>query len=596
MLTITWSFVPDGLSIPGGNVSGEATAPSVLFSRMDSLFGGNRTLWISEFQNCFDRWGALSGVSYTRVKDVANDDWDDGAAWGSNGSANRGMCRISMHALDGVNGVLAYCQFPTNGDMVIDSSENRAQSGGSYLFLRNVVMHEHGHALGFQHVCPANGTKLMEPFIDTDYDGPQQDDMRAVEFNYGDPYEPNNSAGSAYDLGTLNPGSTTNLGVVPTPSVTNGATLCISTSTDSDYFKITLADPKLADITATPVGSNYAMYAQDANCNTTAVNDNSLTAADLIVTVFASTGTTFLRTQNTTVAGAAETISGLMLPSGISYVRVTGANVLEAQLYRLTIAIRTTSLAPTASDGAFTDHVHVSWPAVPDATSYQVYRNINNATFGGTTAGTITPPTTTFDDVNAAPGQLYYYLVRVIEPGNTGYRFMTDVGDSGYIEIPPHADAGPDQTVVDTDNNGSEPVTLDGSASFHDGEGSIILYSWAEGATSLGDFSDPTTVVTLPLGQHTITLTVTDTVGFHATDTVGINVVPPGSGGHCGSADFNCDGDTGTDADIEAFFSCISGNCPADPCQSSADFNGDGDLGTDADIEAFFRVLGGGTC
>ncbi len=32
-----------------------------------------------------------------------------------------------------------------------------------------------------------------------------------------------------------------------------------------------------------------------------------------------------------------------------------------------------------------------------------------------------------------------------------------------------------------------------------------------------------------------------------------------------------------------------------EPC-GSADFNGDGDLGTDADIEAFFRVLAGGSC
>jgi hypothetical protein len=64
----------------------------------------------------------------------------------------------------------------------------------------------------------------------------------------------------------------------------------------------------------------------------------------------------------------------------------------------------------------------------------------------------------------------------------------------------------------------------------------------------------------------------------------------------CGSADFNCDGDVGTDADIAAFFSCLAGTCPPLPCTSTADFNGDGDLGTDADIEAFFRVLGGGTC
>jgi probable HAF family extracellular repeat protein len=60
------------------------------------------------------------------------------------------------------------------------------------------------------------------------------------------------------------------------------------------------------------------------------------------------------------------------------------------------------------------------------------------------------------------------------------------------------------------------------------------------------------------------------------------------------SADFNHDGDTGTDADIEAFFACLAGNCCA-AC-GSADFNGDGDVGTDADIEAFFRVLGGGGC
>jgi glucose/arabinose dehydrogenase len=64
----------------------------------------------------------------------------------------------------------------------------------------------------------------------------------------------------------------------------------------------------------------------------------------------------------------------------------------------------------------------------------------------------------------------------------------------------------------------------------------------------------------------------------------------------CGSADFNCDGDVGTDSDIEAFFSCLAGDCPAVPCYNSADFNGDGDVGTDSDIEAFFRVLGGGAC
>jgi hypothetical protein len=60
------------------------------------------------------------------------------------------------------------------------------------------------------------------------------------------------------------------------------------------------------------------------------------------------------------------------------------------------------------------------------------------------------------------------------------------------------------------------------------------------------------------------------------------------------TADFNGDGDIGTDSDIDAFFQCLSGNCCA-TC-ATADFNGDGDIGTDADIDAFFRVLAGGDC
>jgi hypothetical protein len=62
----------------------------------------------------------------------------------------------------------------------------------------------------------------------------------------------------------------------------------------------------------------------------------------------------------------------------------------------------------------------------------------------------------------------------------------------------------------------------------------------------------------------------------------------------CGTADFNNDGDSATDLDIEDFFRCISGDCCSD-C-GSADFNADGDVATDADIEAFFRVLAGGSC
>jgi len=70
---------------------------------------------------------------------------------------------------------------------------------------------------------------------------------------------------------------------------------------------------------------------------------------------------------------------------------------------------------------------------------------------------------------------------------------------------------------------------------------------------------------------------------------------PGGCGGGCDTADYNNDGDTGTDLDIEAFFACLGGDCCA-TCPENADFNRDGDTGTDLDIEAFFRVLGGQPC
>ncbi|GEM_PF-2894195 len=64
----------------------------------------------------------------------------------------------------------------------------------------------------------------------------------------------------------------------------------------------------------------------------------------------------------------------------------------------------------------------------------------------------------------------------------------------------------------------------------------------------------------------------------------------------CGTADFDGDGDVGTDADIEAFFTCLAGFCCPTCWHLGADFDGDGDVGTDADIESFFRVLAGGLC
>jgi hypothetical protein len=592
---LTWSFVPDGLSIPSG--IGEPTANSILFSRMDSLFAsqGGRAAWVAQFEASFNRWSELTGLTYTRVRNVANSDWDDGAAWGTAGGTNRGDVRISMKNIDNASNILAYNAFPQNGDMVLDSSESWASGGNNFRFLRNVIMHEHGHGLGFNHVCPGNGTKLMEPLLATGFDGPQHDDMRAGQRNYGDKFEPDNSPGAATQLGVLAPGSSLTLGNMNFPTIANAALLSIDATSEVDWFAVQLDDPRLLDITLTPFGQTYRNGPQNANGScSTGVDEFSLSAADLVVQVYKSNGNSLLRTQDATGAGSAEAISGVMCANGISYIKVSAAGTVSGtQFYKLQVNVRSTSLAPSASDGTFGDRVRVTWATIPDATSYQVYRNLNDAQFGGTTLATINAPTTTFDDMTAVPGQEYYYFVRVLQPDDTGYRFTSNSGNPGRANAAPVADAGPDQVVVDSDSSGAENVLLDASGS-NDSDGSIIVYRWMEGATLLSQSGSPTATVSLPVGIHTITLTVVDNGSLDDTDEVVVTVVPPTGG--CGTADFDGDGDTGTDADIEAFFACLAGSCCPTCFTGGADFNGDGDTGTDADIEAFFRVLAGGPC
>jgi outer membrane autotransporter protein len=86
----------------------------------------------------------------------------------------------------------------------------------------------------------------------------------------------------------------------------------------------------------------------------------------------------------------------------------------------------------------------------------------------------------------------------------------------------PTANAGPDQTLSDTDLETGENVVLDGRAST-DSDGTITTYVWRNAAgTQIATGANPT--VRLPDGSQVITLTVTDDLGIAATDTVTINV------------------------------------------------------------------------
>ncbi len=164
------------------------------------------------------------------------------------------------------------------------------------------------------------------------------------------------------------------------------------------------------------------------------------------------------------------------------------------------------------------------------------------------------------------------------------------------VNQPPVANAGPDQTVTDTDGDGFAMVTLDGSASF-DPDGTITSYQWREGFINLtGSLPQPTAVVSLGVGTRTITLRVRDNSNTIAQDNVVITVLPqPG----CNDIDFNNDGLFPDDSDLIDFLVVLAGGaCSTDPTPGcdTIDFNNDGLFPDDADLLAFLNVLAGQPC
>jgi serralysin len=372
-LDLSWSFVPDNLNIPAG-FAGDPSGPSSLFSRLDSQFSsqGGRATWIDRMQKCFDRWEQLSGVDFTRVH-AAGVDWDDGAAWGTDGNdTTRGDIRLSMRNIDNLNGILAYTFFPASGDMVIDRSEAwGANNGALHRFLRNTVTHELGHALGILHVCSGNSAQLMEPLLDLSFDGPQQDDVRAVQRNNGDPYENNNTFGAAVALSLTN-GVPFTLGNAVAPPVgsndPNVTDLSLDANAEADWFKFTTANTGTAlDVTVTPFGSTYDDSPQNQNGScSSGVTTNAKNQADLAVQVIGTNGSTVIATGSAAGPGQNEVLTDVpLLGPGTYFVRVyESAAQSQTQLYKLTLRVDPSSGCPD-TDGDGVDDCNDGCPLDP---------------------------------------------------------------------------------------------------------------------------------------------------------------------------------------------------------------------------------------
>lgn len=324
--TLTYSFVPDGTFVP--NLFG-FSGNSDLFAFLDGIYGNTAT-WQAVYAQVFARWDELSGVTYVLEPN------DDGVQLDTNTGivGVRGDLRMAGIFIDGNGGpqgsILAYNNFPNDGDMVIDTGDSfYSNLSGQSLGLRNVIAHEHGHGSGQLHVCPVNQTKLMEPFISFAFDGPQIDDIQNIQRHYGDDLEHNDTSATASPLGALGDGTIT---VTDISSDDNG---------DVDYYSFsTIAPDRGVTATMRPIGSTYLNGPQngDGSCSPGS-NFNSLIANNLGIEVLDSDGTTVLASATTNGAGINE-IAIAALPAVDTYfIRVLPGTSNTIQLYELDVTI-----------------------------------------------------------------------------------------------------------------------------------------------------------------------------------------------------------------------------------------------------------------
>lgn len=259
--TITYSFVPDGTPITITGTPG--TEGSTLFANFDASFPGGRAAWKAKFAEALNRWGQIINVTYVEVA-------DDGASFPASPGVLglRGDVRIAMRTLG--DAPLAVNFFPQfGGDMVMDSLDmaDFVDATNNFRSLQNVLAHEHGHGLGLNHVVPSDGTKLMEPFLNTGFDGPQEDDIRGACFIYGDTLEANDTLQTnKFVGGTLNLPASVGVQVLAIEE------LALERAGASDFYGFTAFAGTPIAISVEPVGTTYPFASQSNPNNVTNID------------------------------------------------------------------------------------------------------------------------------------------------------------------------------------------------------------------------------------------------------------------------------------------------------------------------------------
>lgn len=347
--TLTWSFPADG-TVTDDIEPENPDSPNVLRNFLDTQFGnggGGSDLttrpWFSIFDDSFKRLEALSGLTFSYLAA------DDGVAMRQNNAGilnTRADMRIMGKHVDGQSGssTLAYNFFPVEGgDMIIDTDDINyfTDASNNRRPFKNVLMHETGHGLGLLHSESTTDNFLMAATANDVYDGPQLDDILALQRHYGDVHEKagGNVFGSAHSFGTVSPGQSASIGTLGDATLVTlpqSDFVSIDDETDVDFYKFNVTAIGTFSITLTPRGKTY----NTSVTSTTQGSFNSKNQNDLTLTLLGADGTTVLQTRNVGGLGVAETITDFAVGApGTFFVKVSGATADKVQLYGLSIDV-----------------------------------------------------------------------------------------------------------------------------------------------------------------------------------------------------------------------------------------------------------------
>jgi hypothetical protein len=295
---VSVSFMPDGTLI-------SSSYPSNLFAVYNAAYP--QATWQREVARALQSWADVSNLNFHFVADDGSPQGTPGLA---QGDTRFGDIRIGGYSMG--SGILGLGWNPgsttTAGDVELSTTSTFAI--GSIPDLASVVMHEVGHAIGFNHSLASPA--VMEGGLWGTYPGPYADDIAGVQAMYGarkpDAYD---AAASNDTLATATALTLSYGGVAINADIT--------TMADVDYYKLTA-----------PAGTDGTL--------TVSVDARNLSLFDPKVSVYNSSGT-LLATASASTYGDVATVNLTGLVAGQTYyLEASGAttDVFGMGAYKLT--------------------------------------------------------------------------------------------------------------------------------------------------------------------------------------------------------------------------------------------------------------------